>query len=136
MSDNNKSNGKSLIFLGAIFSFSVVVFWLKKAFGIEWQTALETGGNLFAWGFLVGTVIFLGMKLEIGLILWASPLVIALLIPVFKPALKEITVFRNDNDEIIDELTLWYGTDWGMSLLFFSVLAVGYILIYLCHRND
>lgn len=119
MSRNNETSGVELVVVG-IFAFCLaVVAWLMKTFDVEWQTALETAPSLIVWLLVVGAGIFFGIKMETGLVRWGAPLAIALLIPVFKPILKEAAGVRETGGLVFDDMVSWYGTGWGMSLMFF-----------------
>nr|WP_240040897.1 hypothetical protein [Pectobacterium versatile] len=74
--------------------------------------------------------------METGLVRWVIPLAIALLIPVFKPILKEAAGVRDVGGYVFNDIVSWYGTGWGMSLMFFGVLIVGYGLLYWWHRRN
>lgn len=109
---------------------------MRTANGVEWQTALETAPGLIVWLLVVGAGIFFGIKMETGLVRWGAPLAIALLIPVFKPILKEAAGVREMGGLVFDDMVSWYGTGWGMSLMFFGILIVGYGLLYWWHRRN
>ncbi|EAM8426105.1 hypothetical protein ZN11_05335 [Salmonella enterica] len=136
MSRNNETNGVELVFLGAAVFVLAVVGWLMKTFNVGWQTALETAPGLIFWVLAVGAGLFFGIKMETGLIRWGAPLAIALLIPVFKPILKEAAGVRDVGGYVFDDMVSWYGTGWGMSLMFFGILIVGYGLLYWWHRRN
>ena len=136
MSRNNETSGVELVVVG-VFAFCLaVVAWLMKTFDVEWQTALETAPGLIVWLLVVGAGIFFGIKMETGLIRWGAPLAIALLIPVFKPILKDAAGVRETGGLVFDDMVSWYGTGWGMSLMFFGILIVGYGLLYWWHRRN
>lgn len=61
--------------------------------------------------------------METGLVRWGAPLAIALLIPVFKPILKEAAGVREMGGLVFDDMVSWYGTGWGMSLMFLGFLS-------------
>lgn len=135
-SRNNETSGVELVVVG-VFAFCLaVVAWLMKTFDVEWQTALETAPGLTVWLLVVGAGIFFGIKMETGLVRWGAPLAIALLIPVFKPILKEAAGVREMGGLVFDDMVSWYGTGWGMSLMFFGILIVGYGLLYWWHRRN
>lgn len=136
MSRNNETSGVELVFIGVIVFCLTVVAWLMKTFDVEWQTALETAPTLIVWLLVVGAGIFFGIKMETGLVRWGAPLAIALLIPVFKPILKEAAGVRETGGLVFDDMVSWYGTGWGMSLMFFGILIVGYSLLYWWHRRS
>lgn len=119
MSRSNETNGVELVFIGVAIFLLAVVVWLMKTFDVEWQTALETAPSLIVWILAVGAGIFFGIKMETGLVRWGAPLAIALLIPVFKPILKEAAGVRDVGGYVFDDMVSWYGTGWGMSLIFF-----------------
>ncbi|EPF7511107.1 hypothetical protein ACSTSR_004561 [Klebsiella variicola] len=136
MSRNNETSGVELVVVG-VFAFCLaVVAWLMKTFDVEWQTALETAPGLIVWLLAVGAGIFFGIKMETGLVRWGAPLAIALLIPVFKPILKEAAGVREMDGLVFDDMVSWYGTGWGMSLMFFGILIIGYGLLYWWHRRN
>lgn len=123
MSRNNETSGVELVVVG-VFAFCLaVVAWLMKTFDVEWQTALETAPGLIVWLLVVGAGIFFGIKMETGLVRWGAPLAIALLIPVFKPILKEAAGVREMGGLVFDDMVSWYGTGWGMSLMFSVFLS-------------
>ena len=135
MSRRNETSGVELVVVG-VFAFCLaVVAWLMKTFDVEWQTALETAPGLIVWLLVVGAGIFFGIKMETGLVRWGAPLAIALLIPVFKPILKEAAGVRETGGLVFDDMVSWYGTGWGMSLMFFGILIIGYGLLYWWHRS-
>ena len=136
MSGNNETNGVELVFLGAAIFVLAVVAWLMKTFDVEWQTALATAPSLIVWLIAVGAGSFFGIKMETGLVRWGTPLAIACLIPVFKPILKEVAGVRKAGGFVFDDMVSWYGTGWGMSLMFFGILIFGYGLLYWWHRRN
>lgn len=136
MSRSNETNGVELVFIGVAVFLLAVIGWLMKTFDVGWQTALETAPSLIVWILAVGAGIFFGIKMETGLVRWGTPLAIALLIPVFKPILKEAAGVRDVGGLVFDDMVSWYGTGWGMSLMFFGILIVGYGLLYWWHRRN
>ena len=136
MNRNNEISGVELVFGGVTIFSLVIVLWLMKTFDVEWQTALETAPNLIFWFLVVGGGLFFGIKMETGLVRWGTPLAIAFLIPVFKPILKEAAGVREMGGLVFDDMVSWYGTGWGMSLMFFGILIVGYGLLYWWHRRN
>ncbi|HGX4297021.1 TPA: hypothetical protein ACJKJ0_004655 [Escherichia coli] len=136
MSRNNDADAVVLVLGGVAIFFLAIMAWLMKAFDVEWRTALETAPSLIAWLVVVGSGIFFGIKMETGLVRWGTPLAIALLIPVFKPILKEAAGVRETGGFVFDDMVSWYGTGWGMSLMFFGILIVGYGLLYWWHRKN
>ncbi|MDA8514730.1 hypothetical protein [Citrobacter sp. Igbk 14] len=136
MSSNSETNGIELVFVGVAVFFLVIMGWLMKTFDVEWQTALETAPSLIAWLVVVGGGIFFGIKMETGLVRWGTPLAIALLIPVFKPILEEAAGVRDMGGLVLNNMVSWYGTGWGMSLMFFGILIIGYGLLYWWHRRN
>ncbi len=95
MSRSNETNGVELVFIGVAVFLLAVIGWLMKTFDVGWQTALETAPSLIVWILAVGAGIIFGIKMETGLVRWGAPLAIALLIPVFKPILKEAAGVRD-----------------------------------------
>ncbi|MFP1754667.1 hypothetical protein [Lonsdalea quercina] len=136
MSRNNDADAVVLVLSGVAVFFLAIMAWLMKTFDVEWQTALETAPNFIAWLVVVGGGIFFGIKMETGLVRWSIPLAIALLIPVFKPILEEAAGVRDMGGLVLDNMVSWYGTGWGMSLMFFGILIVGYGLLYWWHRRN
>ncbi|WP_437890168.1 hypothetical protein [Phytobacter sp. V91] len=136
MSRNNDADAVVLVLGGVAIFFLAIMAWLMKTFDVEWQTALETAPNLIFWLLVVGGGIFFGIKMETGLVRWGTPLAIAFLIPVFKPILKEAAGVREMGGLVFDDMVSWYGTGWGMSLMFFGILIVGYGLLYWWHRRN
>lgn len=113
MSRNNGTSGVELVVVG-VFAFCLaVVAWLMKTFDVEWQTALETAPGLIVWLLVVGAGIFFGIKMETGLVRWGAPLAIALLIPIFKPILKEAAGVRETGGLVFDDMVSWYGNWLG-----------------------
>ncbi|RCX04297.1 hypothetical protein DFO56_102311 [Kosakonia sp. AG348] len=94
MSRDNETSIFGLLFTGVIVFCLAVIAWLMKTFDVEWQTALETAPGLIIWLLVVGAGIFFGIQMETGLVRWGTPLAIALLIPVFKPIIKEAAGVR------------------------------------------
>lgn len=136
MNRNNEPGGEDLILIGAAVFVFALIGWLMKTFDVGWQTALETVPSLIVWILVVGGGIFFGIKMETGLIRWGAPLAIALLIPVFKPILKEAAGVRDVGGLVFENMVSWYGTAWGMSLMFFGILIVGYSLLYWWHQKN
>ncbi|MEN4586925.1 hypothetical protein [Pantoea agglomerans] len=136
MNRNNETSGAELVFAVVVVFCLAVVAWIMKTFDVGWQTALETAPGLISWIIAVGAGIFFGIKMESGLVRWGTPLAIALLIPVFKPILKEAAGVREINGLAFEDMVSWYGTGWGMSLMFFGILIVGYSLLYWWHRRN
>ncbi|MFP1742149.1 hypothetical protein [Lonsdalea quercina] len=136
MSRNNDADAIVLVLSGVAVFFLAIMAWLMKTFDVEWQTALATAPNFIAWLVFVGGGIFFGIKMETGLVRWGTPLAIGLLIPVFKPIFEEAAGVRDMGGLVLDNMVSWYGTGWGMSLMFFGILIVGYGLLYWWHRRN
>ncbi|MDC7872088.1 hypothetical protein TH60_21595 [Pantoea ananatis] len=135
----NKNNeiGSAEIFccIALIFCFGVVV-WLMDTFDIGFQIAVETAPKLILWIIAVGCVIYYGVKMENSLVIWGAPLGIAFLVPVFSPILKAAAGVREMDGFVFDGMVAWYGTGWGMFLIFFGIIIVGYGLLYWWHRKS
>ncbi|ELX2269678.1 TPA: hypothetical protein ACK21W_001767 [Yersinia enterocolitica] len=136
MSRNNETNGAEFVFIAVAAIFLGIVIWLTKTFDVPWQTALDTAPALIFWIIAVVGGIFFSIKMETGLVIWGTPLAIALLIPVFKPILKYAAGIRDYDGLLFDDMISWYGTSWGMSLMFLGIIIIGYGLLYWWHKRN
>ena len=136
MNRNNETSGAEIFGgIAIVFCFGVVA-WLMSTFDISFQTALETAPKLIVWIIAVGCAIYFWVKMENSLVIWGLPLAIAFLVPVFSPILKAAAGVREMDGFVLDGMVSWYGTGWGMTLMFFGILIVGYGLLYWWHRRN
>lgn len=136
MSRNNEPSGGEVFFGIALVFCLGVVAWLMTTFDIGLKTALDTAPKLIVWIIVVVGGIFFGIKMENRFVIWGAPLAIAFLVPVFSPILKAAAGVREMDGFVLDGMVAWYGTGWGMFLIFFGILIVGYGLLYWWHTRN
>lgn len=133
--NRSETNSAEWVFIAVTILFLGMIIWLTKTFDVPWQIALETSPALIIWIFAVIGGVFACIKMGVGGVIWGAPLAISLLIPVFKPILRYAAGVQDIGGLLLDDRVSWYGTDWGMSLIFFGILIVGYGLLYWWQRQ-
>lgn len=108
--------------------------WMMKTFDVSWSTALETLPRLIFWIICVGVVFVAGLKTATPVYLGA-PFALAFLVPVFKPIIEVSAGIPENGGLVFDDQILWWGSSWGMFLIFIGINVVGYGVIYLWHNR-
>jgi hypothetical protein len=131
--DNNQNNtlAATALAVSAVIIISVT-YGLVRTFDVPWQIGVKSAFPVFLWvcGF-IGIIIGC-FKLE-----WLTliiPLYISLIIPVLSPILRHVAGVREDfpfQPEIA-----WYGTGWGLFLIFALINCIGYGFLYWWKKRD
>lgn len=118
--------GVSAIILGGI------TYCLISIFEVPWGVGLKSAFPVFIWicGFIA--LIFGYFKYEA--LINVLPFYISMTVPVLSPILKYVAGDREDYPFQME--VSWFGTGWGMFLIFVLINAIGYGFIYWLNRRN
>ncbi|ENR7426721.1 hypothetical protein ACEWWX_000406 [Salmonella enterica] len=119
-----------LVFVGVLIVFGGVIVWLMRTFDVPWDVAIDTAPGLFTWIIAVAAWCFINFKMDTGFTRWGIPVATAFLVPTFSPILKYSAGVRETGGLMFNDMVSWYGTGWGLTLLFFGVFAAFFAVVY------
>lgn len=137
--DLNMSNGRNdssdlaVMVLGAIaIIIGGVTYCLINIFNVPWEVGLKSAFPVFIWGCGFIALIFGCFRYEA--LINALPFYISMTVPALSPILKYIAGDREGYPFQME--VSWFGTGWGMFLIFALINAIGYGFIYWLHRRN